>query len=95
LRSVDPSALRVGGVQLKVAEPFATSLTVMLNAGNDTVVRPSDTRMTMFEYVPTCALVGVPLKRPVDVLKVAHEGRLEMLNVNLSPFGSRAVGVNE
>jgi hypothetical protein len=67
----------------------------MLNAGSETVVRPSLTRITMFEYVPTCEAVGVPLKRPFDVLKVAQDGRFEMLNVSRSPLGSLAVGVNE
>ena len=28
----------------------------------------------MFEYVPALAAVGVPDKRPVDVLNVAHDG---------------------
>lgn len=83
----------MGAVQVSVAEPFATSLTVMENEDNEVVALPSLTRITMFEYVPTCALVGVPDKRPVDVLKLAHAGLLEILNVNESPFASFAVGV--
>src|SRR5512138_2501278 len=94
LLSDEPSALRVGAVQLSVALPLATSLTAMEKARKDVVERPSLTRITMLEYVPACALVGVPDNRPVEVLNVAHEGRLEMLNVSRSPFGSLALGVN-
>jgi len=65
-----------------------------VKAGKDMVERPSLTRITIFEYVPTCALVGVPDNRPVDVSNVAQLGRLEMLNVNRSSLGSVAVGVN-
>jgi hypothetical protein len=49
----------------------------------------------MFEYVPTCAAVGVPARRPLEVLKVAHDGVLVMLKVSLSPSASLAVGVKE
>jgi hypothetical protein len=45
--------------------------------------------------VPICELEGVPERRPVEVLNVAHVGLFEMLNVSLSPFASLAVGVNE
>lgn len=89
--------LRVGAVQLSVAEPLPLplALTEIENAGSDVVTLPSLTRITMFEYVPTCASVGVPLKRPVEVLNDAHAGLFETLNVNESPFESLAVGVNE
>lgn len=54
LVSADPSVLLVGAVQLNVADPVAgASLTVMEKAGRDAVACPSDTRITMFEYVPT------------------------------------------
>ena len=48
--------------------------------------------MTMFEYVPMFAVVGVPLRRPVEVLKLAHDGRLEIAKRSVSPFGSLALG---
>jgi hypothetical protein len=46
----------------------------------------------MFECVP--ATPGVPLKRPVAVLKVAQLGAFWMEKLMLLPSGSRAVGVN-
>lgn len=97
LLSVEPSVLRVGAVQLSVAEPLPLplALTEIENAASEVVTLPSLTRITMFEYVPTCASVGVPLNRPVEVLKDAHAGLFEMLNVSESPFESLAVGVNE
>ena len=45
----------------------------------------------MFEYVPMFADVGVPLRRPVEVLKLAHDGRPEIAKRRLSPFGSLAL----
>src|SRR4029079_13320474 len=59
------------------------------------VALPSLTLMMMFEYVPVCALLGVPDSLPVVALKVAHAGFLLMLNVSVSLFASFAVGVNE
>lgn len=91
--NVEPSLLRVGAVHVSVAEPFDTSLTAMLKAGSDAEVLPSLTRITIFEYEPACALLGVPESRPVEVLNVAHDGLFEMLNVSASPFASLAVGV--
>ncbi len=38
--------------------------------------------MMMFEYVPTCVEAGVPDSRPVEVLKVAHAGRLKIEKVS-------------
>ena len=53
---------------------------------------PSLALMTMFEYVATFAVEGVPDSRPVDVLNVAQEGRFAIENVSVSPSGSVAVG---
>jgi hypothetical protein len=71
------------------------AVTVIANAGREAVARPSLTRMTIFEYVPTLAAVGVPLRSPVDAVNVAHVGRFVMLYVSLSPSGSEPVGLNE
>ena len=47
----------------------------------------------MFENVPMFADVGVPLRRPVEVLKLAHDGRLEIAKRSVSSlFGSLALG---
>jgi hypothetical protein len=51
--------------------------------------------MTMPDVVPTFALVGVPLSRPVVVLNVAQAGLFRMLNVSVSPSLSVAVGWKE
>src|SRR5262245_20012570 len=92
--SVEPSVLVVGAVQDSVTEPFALAVTLIVNAGSETDALPSLTLMTTFEYVPTCAAVGVPVSRPFDVLKVAQAGLFWMLNVSVSLFASLAVGVN-
>lgn len=60
------------------------ALTTMLNAGNDADALPSLTEITIFAYVPTAAVVGVPFKFPVEVLKNAHAGLLLIRNVNAS-----------
>ena len=48
----------------------------------------------MFAAVPTFAAAGVPCKRPLLAVKVAHAGLFAMLKVSVSPFASLAVGVN-
>jgi hypothetical protein len=47
----------------------------------------------MFEVVPTFELEGVPLNAPVVVLKLAHDGLLEMEKLSVSPLASLAVGL--
>ena len=56
-------------------------VTLMLNAGNEVVAWPSVTEITMFEYVPTCDVVGVPLREPLYPLNEAHAGLPEIVNV--------------
>ena len=87
-----PSRLRVGADQLRVTLPDATCATVIENDGRSVVATPSDTAMTMPEYVPTPAAVGVPESRPVVVEKLAQLGLLCMLNASVLPSGSDAVG---
>ena len=55
------------------------------------IVTPSDTCILILLKVPVA--VGVPLRRPVDALKLAHEGLFVILNVSGLPSGSEAVGV--
>jgi hypothetical protein len=68
--------------------------TVTANDASDADAVPSETEITMPEYVPTLVLVGVPVSAPVDVLKLAQAGLPEILNVNALPSGSEAVGWN-
>jgi hypothetical protein len=90
-----PFVFCVGGVQLSVAEPVVVvDATTIANAGSEAVELPSLTRMTMFEYVPVCVLLGVPDSLPVVVLKAAQAGLFAMLKVSVLPSGSLAVGVN-
>jgi len=75
-------ALEVEEVELLLLELDA--LTTMLKAGNDADALPSLTEITIFAYVPIAAVVGVPFKFPVEVLKNAHAGLLLIRNVNAS-----------
>jgi len=67
----------------------------MLNEASEALAEPSLTLMTMPVVVPTSPAPGVPASKPVAVLNVAHAGRFAMLNVNVLPSGSLAVGRNE
>lgn len=67
-------------------------VTLMLNAGNEVVAWPSVTEITMFEYVPTCDVDGVPLREPLDALNQAHAGLPEILKVSWSLLRSHALG---
>ena len=66
------------------------ALAVIVNAGKAADAWPSLTLITTLANVP--AADGVPCKRPVAAVNVAHAGRLVMLNVNGLPFASLAVG---
>ena len=64
----------------------------MENGASEALARPSLTDTTMFEYVPTCVVDGVPDRRPVRELNDAQAGRLLTLKVSASPFASDALG---
>jgi len=72
----------------------AGAVTARLNAGSATLEGPSLTLISMFAYVPTSVLAGVPLSSPVPLLKVAHEGLLMIEKVSVMPPGFVVVGVN-
>jgi hypothetical protein len=78
----------ITGARLDVDAP----VTLIENAGRLADLLPSEALMTMPEVVPTCELAGVPLKRPVVLLKLAHEGLFVMEKTSESPFESLAVG---
>ena len=84
-----------GGVPLMTGGRLATAAaaTTIVNGASDACAAPSDTVIETFGYEPTFAAAGVPLKRPVEVLKLAHDGRLAIENVSACPSGSEAVGV--
>ena len=65
-------------------------VTAMANAGRLSARLPSVTRMTMFPKVPVDP--GVPERRPVVALKVAHEGLFWIVKASVSPSGSDAEG---
>src|ERR1700733_2077308 len=94
LVSGEPSVFWVGALQLTVALPLAGPLTAMLKGASDAEAKPSLTLITILEYVPTLALVGVPQSSPVLLLKLAHDGRFNTENVSALPDGSVALGVN-
>ena len=67
----------------------------MRKGASDALAWPSLTLMRMSTYSPTAEDVGVPDRRPIDVLKDAHVGRLTIANVSVFPSGSDAAGVKE
>lgn len=71
--------------------PADPSDTVIEKAGSVARALPSVTEIVMSLNVPV--LVGVPYKRPVFGLNVAHEGRAWISNRSESPSSSLAVGV--
>ena len=89
--SAVPSVRATGAFQDNVACTVVDPFTVMLKAGSEVVTVPSPTLITILLVVP--ALVGVPLRRPVEVLKVAQLGRFTMLKAKVAPASaSLAVG---
>jgi hypothetical protein len=88
----DPATTLVAGVPEISGGEFVT---VIENGASGVDTYPSLTLMTRFEYVPVCAVAGVPCNWPVLLLNVAHGGVVLMLKLNVVPgFGSLAVGVN-
>ena len=79
----------VGG-RLTTGAVESAGATVIVKAGSDFLYQPSMTEIRMFEYVP--ATVGVPLRRPVTVLKLAQAGLLLTANLSVLPSGSVAEG---
>jgi hypothetical protein len=57
-------------------------VTVIAKGASCAHARPSATLIVMPEVVPMLEVAGVPLRFPVDVLKLAHVGLLAIVNCN-------------
>ena len=68
------------------------AVTLMVNAASLALFFPSVTLMVMPEKVPTLLLEGVPLRRPVVVLKAAQLGMPVIEKVSTPPLGSVVAG---
>jgi hypothetical protein len=89
-----PALTCVGGVPPMVGAGGGEAATTwMLNAGRAADAEPSLTLIAMLEKVPVFG--GVPLKVPVEVLKVAQDGRFCTVKVSVAPAGPLAIGVKE
>jgi hypothetical protein len=73
-----PTVTLVAGDPDIVGARFGAAFTVIAKAGSDALAVPSLTDMTMPVVVPTCSAAGVPDRRPVELLKLAHAGRFEI-----------------
>jgi hypothetical protein len=82
-----------GGVPLILGP--AGAVTEMLNAGSAAEDVPSLAVMMMLPYIPSCAVVGVPVSAPVEILNAAQAGLFWTENDSALPLGSLAVGTNE
>ena len=73
----EPATIDVAGEPLIVGGVFAlaAAFTVIVNVGRYFLLPPSLTLMATSGYEPTCDAPGVPLSRPVVVLKLAQVGR--------------------
>ena len=88
-----PSFTEVNGEPLIVGASF-TLVTLKLKAGNAVLKLLSETLITIPAVVPTSALVGLPDKVPLIVLKSAQLGLLTIPNVNVVLVSTSApVGV--
>src|SRR5215468_6928452 len=77
--------LAANQVPLKLALPVVAGVTVMLKGGSEAEATPSLTLSTMLEYVPVCALAGVPESWPVAMLKLAQVGLFVIENDRVLP----------
>ena len=92
----EPTVTLLAGVPLIDGAWFGASCTLIAKAGSEArPPLPSLTEITMLANAPTLLVPGVPLRRPLDPLKLAHVGLFVIEYVNTSPSGSDADGVNE
>jgi len=86
----EPAVTLVAGVPLMLGP--AGAVTEMLNGARAAEAVPSLAVMMMLLYVPSCAVVGVPVRAPLAMLNAAQEGLFWMENDSDLPAGSDAVG---
>jgi hypothetical protein len=82
----------VGGVPPMVGGEFV-AVTVIEKAGREAESCPSLAEMTMPPYVPAFDAEGAPLRVPVALSKLAHDGRPAIEKESLEPSGSLADGL--
>ena len=70
------------------------ALTTIVKGGSEACAATPETEIDTLMYDPACAAVGIPDRRPVEVLKLAQEGRLATEYVSAWPSGSVALGRN-
>jgi hypothetical protein len=85
-----PATTVVAGVPEIVGGAFGRGDTLIENAGKAVLTVPSFTAMTILECV--AAVVGVPLKRPVELENVAQAGAFVIVKFSVLPSASEAVG---
>jgi hypothetical protein len=73
----------------------AVELIWIWNGLSSAIAVPSLTAMAMAAVMPISEVPGVPVKRPVVALNVAHDGSFVILNVSGAPLVSEALGWNE
>ena len=91
----EPSAFVVGMSQETVAEPSWIACTSRSKGASEAESLPSETEIVTPGLVPISVAPGVPVRLPVAVSKLAHDGGLSIENVRVSPSASLAVGVKE
>jgi hypothetical protein len=91
-----PAVTVVGGVpEMLGGGVFVEAVTVIAKPGKAADAEPLLTLITMPAEVPTSAAAGVPLRLPVPVSNLAHEGLLLMeKTIAPAPEGSEALGWN-
>ena len=89
-----PAATDVGGVPLMAGGRLPAAAAIEKGA-SEALAALSDTEIVSpLKVVPARLLLGVPVMRPVAVLKTAHVGLLAIENVSAFPSASVALGWN-
>jgi hypothetical protein len=82
----------VAGAPEIMGAELAGATTAIENGASVDEAVPSLTLIVTLLYVPMAPVEGVPHRRPVALLNVAHAGTFCAANVSASPFASLAEG---